>query len=186
MDLWAQSNISGLGGWRVRIEIDGGRCALTLGHSDEYGATVYGCWETRWAAIQCASHGGALDPTELSEKSRWDAVVRRGRLVLDDPRARRVSPPRSENLPPLVNGYVQPFKHGHLIPEIRVARRFAGRCFVPGHPTSPGNYEFRCFFGHYVCEPAFGSHPYPKRGEYLYCAEAGSTRPDAVRFIRSA
>jgi hypothetical protein len=186
MDLWAQSNMTGWTGSRVRIEMSQGRCALTLGHRDEFGATVFGCWETRWAAIQCAGHGGRLKPPELTDKNRWNAVVRRGRLVLDDPSVRRVSPPRKEGLPPLVDGYVQPFKHRHLIPQIRVARHFDGRCFVPGVKTSPGNYEFRCFFRNYVCEPTFGSRPYPKKGEYLYCAEAGSTRPDAVRFTRSA
>jgi hypothetical protein len=186
MDLWFQSNMTGWAEWKVRIDIRNGSCLLTLAHREGFGLYAFSCWETRWKAIQCAGHGGRLDPAALDHGRHWAGVIRNGRLVLNDSRARRISPPRSTKLPPLVDGYVQPFKNGRLRSKIHPARRFTGRCIVPGSRTSPGNYRFRCFFAHYVCDPMFDSRPIPKLGDLLYCGEAGSTRLDVMRFVGTA
>src|SRR5436190_13163311 len=56
MDIWAQSNMH-WDGWQVQVQMLEGRCDLTVGNRSQNG--VFECWETRWSAIQCASHGGS-------------------------------------------------------------------------------------------------------------------------------
>lgn len=120
--------------WRILITITNGRCTLKMGRfgvplvGQSTNDVLWGCWETRWSAIQCGSHGGALSAAD--RKLRWNAVSSHHLLVLSNPRARRTSPPRDAKLPPLSDGYVQPFRNGRLRPEIHPRKQYAGTCSV--------------------------------------------------------
>jgi hypothetical protein len=72
MDVWAQSNMRSWDGWKVRVQIAGDRCSLTLGRPAY--DTVVGCWETRWSAMQCGDHGGLSGQTSDGRGRRSDGM----------------------------------------------------------------------------------------------------------------